>query len=304
MLRFVVLFVSLAAIGCSSMPYVTREDHDRDLQALTAQMDQLEAQKKAQGDLVAGEKAAHKATNDKLSTCLREKTTASDDLESTRKALDNCTQSRGVGAKDLANCQIDKDKVERELKLCGSDRNRLESDAKATKAENDKQKAEFDKLKGQLIKVESGIQQVKQRLQKLVASGALRVKSQHGFLVIEVSSDILFDLNKAELKPDAKPVLGQVASALKELADKRFQVAGHTDNTGPAALNWKLSTERALAVVGELVTQGVKPDNLSAGGYGPYLPVAGNDTDEGRARNRRVELLLLPNLSELFKMVE
>lgn len=295
---------ALACGACSSLPYVHREDHMKDLDVVRQQMDRLEGQKAALHAGAEAERAALKVAKEQTSLCLREKSGLDDDLASTKKALDGCTQSRGSAAKELATCQMDKDKVDRSIVLCGADRKRLEGDLAAQQQASAAGKAELDRLHGQLSKVEAGIQQVKGKLQKLIDGGTLRIKTQHGFLVIEVSSDILFDLNRAELKPGAGPVLGQVAAALKELADKRFQVAGHTDNTGPAALNWKLSTERALAVIAELVAQGMPPANLSAGGYGPYLAVAPNDTDEGRAKNRRVEFLLLPDLSELFRLVK
>ena len=135
-----------------------------------------------------------------------------------------------------------------------------------------------------------------------VEGGKLRTTVRNGFLVIEMQSDILFDTGKSEVKPAAKPVLADLAGALKEMPDRRFQVAGHTDDRGPAALNWKLSVDRALAVVEELVADGVAPQTLSAGGYGPYVPLHANDNDQNRTRNRRVEFLLLPDLSELLQL--
>ena len=103
---------------------------------------------------------------------------------------------------------------------------------------------------------------------------------------------------------EAKPVLAELAAALQGLSDRRFQVAGHTDTTGSDALNWRLSVARAVSVVETLVADGVPAKNLSAGGYGPHMPVAGNETEEGKKRNRRVELLLMPDLGELLNLAK
>ena len=81
-------------------------------------------------------------------------------------------------------------------------------------------------------------------------------------------------------------------------------MAGHTDTTGTDAINWRLSVARAVAVVETLVANGVSAKNLSAGGYGPHMPIASNDTDEGKKRNRRVELLLMPDLGELLNLAK
>jgi len=287
-MNLAILCAFLAVPGCIA---VSKDAYDRDLGAMKQQQDLLEGQKKTLADQLAASQGKNTKCDSDLSTCIREKQAALDELSGTKKALEQCTRSRGSGAVELAQCQIDKDKAQVELSRMKEESSRLQ--------------AELKELKDRLGKIEEGIRKVRERLQKLVDGGKLRVKIQAGFLVIEVSSDILFDLNKSDIKPTAKPVLLEIASALKDMADKRFQVAGHTDNTGAAALNWRLSTARAIAVVEELVNQdGVSPDKLSAGGYGPYLPVAENATEEGRKRNRRVEFLLMPDLSELLNLAQ
>ena len=285
-----ILMVSASAAGCNST-LVSREAYDRDLAGMRAQQDELEGQKKKLATDLTQCEGRGKATLDTAQACIRDKQAALDELTSTRKALDQCTTRSGSGAKELATCQIDRDKLQTEQR-------RLETEIKLLQTE-------LKTLRDRLGRVEEGIRKVRERLQKLVDGGKLRVKIQAGFLVIEVSSDILFDTGKSDLKPEAKPVLLDVAQALKSLSDRRFQVAGHTDDTGTAALNWRLSTARAIAVIEEMVaTGGLSPAQLSAGGYGPYLPIADNTSDEGRKRNRRVEFLLMPDLSELFDLAK
>jgi len=102
---------------------------------------------------------------------------------------------------------------------------------------------------------------------------------------------ILFDVDKTEVKQESAPTLTEVAKLLKGDAQLKLEVAGHTDNTGSAAHNLTLSEGRAAAVVRALVsTYGVAAARLQAKGYGDTKPIAANTTDEGRAKNRRVEL--------------
>ncbi|MDE2227848.1 MAG: OmpA family protein [Alphaproteobacteria bacterium] len=102
---------------------------------------------------------------------------------------------------------------------------------------------------------------------------------------------VYFDTDKAIVKPESKPTLDEVANLLKIDRSLKLEIAGHTDNTGDKAHNQKLSEDRAKAVVDALVKQyGIDPKRLQAKGYGDTKPVASNDTDAGRAKNRRVEL--------------
>ena len=104
--------------------------------------------------------------------------------------------------------------------------------------------------------------------------------------------NIYFDTGKADLRPESKPALDEVAALLKNRAGLRLMVVGHTDSTGAHDLNMRLSADRAAAVVKALTgTYGVAAVRLSAHGAGPLAPVASNRTDEGKAKNRRVDLV-------------
>ncbi len=106
-------------------------------------------------------------------------------------------------------------------------------------------------------------------------------------------SDLLFEFGKAELKPELKENLAEIAGILKNLlTDATVIVEGHTDNVGKADANKKLSEQRASEVVKYLTTRGVDKKRLKSVGYGATKPVADNGTDEGKAKNRRVELVI------------
>ena len=106
-----------------------------------------------------------------------------------------------------------------------------------------------------------------------------------------VTNNILFETGKATLKPESMEEIMKVAEYMKKNPSARFEVQGHTDNQGSDAVNDPLSQQRAEAVVKALEEQGVDPFNLRAVGKGSHEPVAENTTDEGRAKNRRVEFI-------------
>ena len=107
-----------------------------------------------------------------------------------------------------------------------------------------------------------------------------------------VVTGILFDTGKAVVKPESAAALQEVAKLLKQDAKLKLFVVGHTDNAGALAANIDLSRQRAAAVVQVLAAQyGVPADRLQAYGAGPYAPLSSNDSEDGRALNRRVELV-------------
>lgn len=108
-----------------------------------------------------------------------------------------------------------------------------------------------------------------------------------------VLQNIFFDFAKATLKPESFPSLDRVVKFMQDNPDIKVEIAGHTDNIGSDAVNLKLSRARAAAVVDYLVSKEINPSRLVAKGYGESQPVAPNDTDEGRAQNRRVEFKIL-----------
>lgn len=141
------------------------------------------------------------------------------------------------------------------------------------------------------------------KFQAMITSNELKVLPRNGRLIIALPNDILFDSGSTTLKPAGQKALEKVAQVLASIDDRNFLIAGHTDNipikTGRFQSNWELSTERAVNVVQFLIKKGMKANVLSAAGYSEFDPVAGNDTDKNRAQNRRIEIVLQPNISEL-----
>ncbi len=173
-----------------------------------------------------------------------------------------------------------------------------------------------DEQKAQLEDAKRAVQEAQERgklltdlegkFKSMIEAGSVKVTTRHGRVVLQLHNDVLFDTGAAEVKPDGKKAIGQIAATLKTLGGRRFQVAGHTDNapittetkkTFPS--NWELSSARAISVVKLLVSEGVDPGELSAAGYGPYDPIASNGSPDGQAKNRRIEITLVPNVGQL-----
>lgn len=143
-------------------------------------------------------------------------------------------------------------------------------------------------------------EEVIERFSSLIDAGRLSVSIDRGRMVINLPQDILFPSGSATLNEEGRGTLAEVAGVLGEFEDRRFQVEGHTDDvpisTREFPSNWELSAGRALSVVKLLVGRGVSPENLSGAAFGEYQPVASNETASGRRRNRRIEIVMIPNL--------
>jgi chemotaxis protein MotB len=141
------------------------------------------------------------------------------------------------------------------------------------------------------------------RLKTMIDGGQLTVSIEQGRIVINLPNNVLFNSGSANLNPEGKEALTQIASVLSQFADRRFQIEGHTDNkpikSARFPSNWELSTSRALTVVHLLTDMNVVPENISAAGFGEFRPRADNETEECRQLNRRIEIIMLPNLDIL-----
>jgi chemotaxis protein MotB len=128
------------------------------------------------------------------------------------------------------------------------------------------------------------------------ASSVLTTVARNGLIINVLTDKLLFDSGSATLNQDGLPLLSEVAKLLNVDQTHPITVAGHTDNqpisTAEFHSNWELSTDRAIGVVQYLISRGVNPQRLGAAGYADLHPMASNATPAGRARNRRVEILV------------
>jgi outer membrane protein OmpA-like peptidoglycan-associated protein len=132
---------------------------------------------------------------------------------------------------------------------------------------------------------------------KELAAVAETKRTEDGILV-EMKNDILFDTGSSDLKPEAVTQLGKVGDIMAKYSDNRVRIEGHTDASGSDDFNQKLSERRAASVQTVLVTRGVQAAQITAIGLGENKPIAGNDTADGRSKNRRVQVHIdVPNPS-------
>lgn len=146
------------------------------------------------------------------------------------------------------------------------------------------------------------------QLKRLVDAGTIEVGFRKGRMVVKLSNAILFDSGKTKLRPEGLEAVAQLVPALASVGKRDFLVAGHTDNvpikTAKYKSNWELSTARAVEMVKTMIEDGYPPAQIGAAGYGEYDPVADNETTDGKELNRRIEIILMPQLGEIPGMKE
>jgi chemotaxis protein MotB len=154
----------------------------------------------------------------------------------------------------------------------------------------------------ELARARATQRELEEKMKAEIARGEVRLSEANGRLRVDLVDEILFDSGDARISRRGEEVLARVGAVLARADDKQIQVAGHTDGAAISAkladrypTNWELSTSRATNVVRFLVERAkIPPQRLVASGYGPYHPIASNASAAGRARNRRIELLLTP----------
>ncbi|TRO65354.1 OmpA/MotB family protein [Christiangramia sabulilitoris] len=137
----------------------------------------------------------------------------------------------------------------------------------------------------------------------------IEINVEKGVVYVSISDKLLFDSGRYNITPRAKEVLGKVATVVKNKPNIEFMVEGHTDDkpikTSMFEDNWDLSVKRATSVVRVLQDDfGVEPARMTAAGRSYYIPVATNETAEGRAKNRRTRIVVLPKLDQFYSMIE
>jgi chemotaxis protein MotB len=186
--------------------------------------------------------------------------------------------------------------------------------ANASIAEQRKALEEYARRTEQLDGIRKRFELLQNKLQKLTQLG-LKVEVRNNRMLIQLPGDVLFDSGKDTLKDEGKKILLQVGDVIRgdsDLSKRQFQVAGYTDSKplagGPFKDNWGLSAMRARSVLVLLTSSqdkggaGLPLENWSAAGFGETGPVASNDTEEGRGKNRRVELVVQPNVEEMLNL--
>lgn len=234
------------------------------------------------------------------------------ELDETRAALEQSQNKVAALTAELSKMGVNVEELSRKLAEEGTERERLSADVNELRQALD----EYKQRAAQLERIRSRFEVLRGKLQQLTKLG-LKVEVRHNRMVISLPGDVLFPSGKDQLREGGKDVLTAVAEVIRsdpQLSERFFQVAGHTDaqplSGGPFKDNWGLSAMRARTVLVFLISPrdskegggGLNPTRLHAAGYGDTDPVAGNTTPQERERNRRVELVLMPNVEEMLDL--
>ncbi|MGZ6236509.1 MAG: OmpA family protein [Syntrophales bacterium] len=234
-----------------------------------------------------------------------------------KKAAEADSQARQLAAmkadrdqlkEAFANAAKERDDLDKVLKSKTDDLSKSIADLRQKtadlEAENTRLKADLAELKKKEAEVQSESNTYKQLMQEMkgeVAKGQITISELKGKLTVDLVDKILFASGQSEVTKEGLAVLKRVNDILKNVKDKSIRIEGHTDNVKiKGALvkqyptNWELSAARAINVTKYLQQQRIDLALLSATAFGEYKPIAGNETPEGRAKNRRIAIILLP----------
>ncbi len=247
--------------------------------------------------------AACGVNEDVYNAAVKDRDQQKEKLAETQKALD---QEKAQHAKDVDARDARLAILSKKLTSLGQDVSRLETERGNLGGELEQAQKRMEELRKAQAQAEERAAQFRKlvsQFKALTDAGKLQVEIRENRMIVRLGDKILFDPGKTDLKPEGKDALTQVTAVLKTLPNRNFQVAGHTDNIPIKSKrfrsNWDLSTARAVEVTNFMIAAGMEPKRLSAAGYADQSPVAPNDTPENMAKNRRIEITLVPNLDDL-----
>jgi len=227
-------------------------------------------------------------------------------LAQTNKDLEAAKSRVGELEKKLQDMGVDLSKMNESLQQ----KDEKVSQLSASLEEREKALAEYKARARQLEQIKARFELLKKKLDELTKLG-LAVNIRRNRMVISLPGDVLFDSGKETLKKEGQDILDKVAGVIKNdrsLLDRDYQVAGHTDNKPMAGGifkdNWGLSLMRAREVLLHLQTKGMPRQHWSAAGFSDTDPVATNATDDGRQKNRRCDLIVVPSVEEMLDLKE
>lgn len=211
-----------------------------------------------------------------------------------------------VSSSKFNQLQSEQEKTKQELSATRTQKSDLEKQLGQSTAQRSELQQALEELKARKKETEKRIQEYQnltRKFQKLVDAGKLSVKTIKGRMVVALQTDILFPSGSAKLSPEGLAAIKEVTPLLVSIKDRSFQIEGHTDNvpikSGVFASNWELAAARATNVVKSMIEYSMPAERISAASFSDTQPVAENDSPENKARNRRIEIVVVPDLSGL-----
>jgi len=256
------------------------------------------AQAQARGDELDGLAKGLEAQN----SALHEQLTALETLMSELSARSRKTKTQKADLEALvAELRSNTDAARTEAEAARARITELSEAARVEAEAAQARIAELEAEKDALAEKTAAYDALVHSLKDEISAGQVQITELSGKLTVNLSNAILFDSGATNLKDDGQTALGKVAGVLAKVEDREIRVEGHTDDDAVRAGasfadNWALSALRASGVVSLLVAEGVDPTNIAVVGYGAHRPVVANDSAEGKAANRRTEIVLVPRL--------
>lgn len=250
--------------------------------------------------------------------------TLDDTTRAMQGQIDQRDQKIAALEKDLADHQEKLDALEKNIvalhKQMDDERTRLNGEREKLQQELAQVVKDRSRLKGSVQEMQQALEDLQRRKREaelriaefrnlvdrfkpLIDTGKLKVRMVDGRMVVQLATDVLFSSGSARLSKDGREAIAEVSNVLAGIPNRRFQIEGHTDDvpikTAQYPSNWELAAARAITVVKTMVDAGMPPARVSAASFGEFKPAQANDTTEGRAANRRIEIVLVPDLSSL-----
>jgi chemotaxis protein MotB len=236
-------------------------------------------------------------------------------LATTTACVSKSTHEKQISAlnQDLAASTLALTKAKDENKNLSEEKNKIQDSLISTTKDRGQLKASLDEMKKAMDEMKQRQTEQKLRIQefedltkrfkKLTDSGTLSVQFIDGKMVVNLGSDVLFPSGSAKLSNNGLEALKEVTAQLKSIPGKRYQVEGHTDNVPISTVtfpsNWELASTRAINVTRFMIESGMPTERVSAASFGDTSPRQNNDTPEGKAANRRIAIVVVPDLSSM-----
>ncbi len=280
--------------------------------------ERYDALDKAQRDLIDRYERMLKTTEEVSSAAAGEKAELVNRLSQQQIELDKKTSELRTLERSLSDKEKELSRKDQELEM---ERRKLETDKQDLQAKIASLESNVGSLEGDLEKREARVKELEaainaqeQRMGALrsrlnsaligFASEDLSLRQEGGRLYVSLSQNLLFKSGSKTINSGGKDALKKLAGVLSGTKDVDIIVEGHTDSDGDDKPNWDLSVMRATSVVEVLTQNGVPSTRVIASGRGEHLPVAANTSSDGKAKNRRIEIILSPKLEELYNIIK
>lgn len=280
--RIVVVVCVVAVVLAGSSGCMTKRQHVKAMSDVAAAQSAADAKHAEEIRLLQEQFAAEQA---KVAALDARVATLQEEFAAAAANIVALEEERAKLQSDLAKMIGDKTSLQGSV----DDMKQALAELSRRKAESDQRLAEFRKLLD--------------RFKTLIDAGKLKVKMVDGRMVVTLATDVLFSSGSATLSKEGVGAVQEVGKVLASIGGRKFQIEGHTDNvpikTPQFPSNWELASARSLTVLKTMVDAGMPAGRISAASFGESRPAAPNETSDGRSSNRRIEIVVVPDLSSL-----